>query len=82
MRDTTLPRAMVIFPRPETDALLAAWIAYDARLKAEPRLSDMTQQRRDSAADALFDLMFLASSAHTKADTPPAPALLPYLVKG
>lgn len=63
-----------IFPRPETDALLAAWLAYDAKLKAEPSLSAMTQRRRDIAADALYDLMFLASTARTKADAPPRAA--------
>lgn len=67
----TLPRARAIFPRPETDALLAAWLAYDARLKSEPNVSAMTQRRRDLAADALYDLMFLASTALTKADVPP-----------
>lgn len=71
MSDSSLPCARAIFPRPETDALLAAWFAYDARLKAAPCLSAMTQRRRDIAADALYDLMFLASTALTKADLPP-----------
>jgi|GEM_PF-4758492 len=65
-----LPRARVIFPRPETENLLAAWIAYDARLKAEPSLSAATEERRDIAADALYDVMYLACSAMTKADVP------------
>ena len=71
MSDATLPCARAIYPRPETDTLLAAWLAYDAKLKAEPNMSAMTRRRRDIAADALYDLMFLASTALTKADMLP-----------
>ncbi|WP_025918272.1 hypothetical protein [Herminiimonas sp. CN] len=78
MSNATLPRARAIFPRPETDALLEAWFAYDAKLKAAPCLSAMTQRRRDVAADALYDLMFLASTALTKADVPPPLELAAY----
>lgn len=34
MRDGSLPRSLAIFPRSETNALLEAWRAYDAKLKA------------------------------------------------
>lgn len=74
MPDDALPRALAIFPRPETDALLDAWRAYDAKLQAEPNVSAMTLHRRDAAADALYDLMFLASTARTKDDPPPLDA--------
>lgn len=71
MRDATLPRARAIFPRVETGDLLAAWFAYDAKLEAAPHLSAATERRRDAAANALYDLIFLAATDMTKADVPP-----------
>lgn len=75
MSNTIRFPANVIFPRPETDNLLAAWLAYDKALLASPKISAMTHRRRDVAADALYDLMFMASTGETLADLPASVSL-------
>ncbi|TCS35784.1 hypothetical protein EDC30_10983 [Paucimonas lemoignei] len=72
MSNPILLPAIAILPRPEVDNLLEAWLAYDKALMASPRLSHMTQVRRDRAADALYDVMFMASTGTTLADLPPS----------
>jgi hypothetical protein len=70
--DTTTLRfpANVIYPHAEVDHLLAAWRAYDAVLKNAPKISRSTQRRRDLAADALYEVMFMACTGDTLADFP------------